>query len=76
MLQHSRARGSDVSSCMLSSVEKAALYGNLGLIYQTRGELERAEEMLRKALAIDERVGMRPEAEKMRGAIEGVRSEK
>ena len=32
--------------------DTAAAYGNLGLIYRTRGELDVAEEMFRKALAI------------------------
>ena len=36
----------------------AAQYGNLGLIYGTRGDLERAEEMHRKALEIDEKLGL------------------
>ena len=31
--------------------------GNLGVIYQTRGELDRAEEMLKKSLAINEKLG-------------------
>ena len=35
----------------------ASDYGNLGLIYQRRGELDRAEEMHRKSLAIDEKLG-------------------
>ena len=32
-------------------------YGNLGLIYRMRGELDRAEAMHKKALAIDEKLG-------------------
>ena len=35
----------------------ASEYGNLGVVYQTRGELDRAEEMLKKSLAIDEKLG-------------------
>ncbi|MDH3997309.1 MAG: tetratricopeptide repeat protein [Desulfuromonadales bacterium] len=35
----------------------AAAYGNLGLLYATRGELEQAEEMHRKSLAIEEALG-------------------
>ncbi len=34
-------------------------YGNLGLIYKTRGDLHRAEEMHHKALVIAERLGSR-----------------
>ncbi len=37
--------------------DTAAAYGNLGLIYRTRGELDRAEEMQKKALAIEEKLG-------------------
>jgi tetratricopeptide (TPR) repeat protein len=37
--------------------ESAIALGNLGILYQTRGELERAGEMYRKALAIDEALG-------------------
>jgi len=36
---------------------RAVGYGNLGLIYQTRGELDRAEEMLKKSLSIYEQLG-------------------
>ena len=32
-------------------------YGNLGILYQKRGELDRAEEMHKKSLAIDEKLG-------------------
>jgi tetratricopeptide (TPR) repeat protein len=35
----------------------ASAYGNLGLIYQTRGELDRAEEMQKKSLAINKMLG-------------------
>jgi len=32
-------------------------YGNLGLIYQTKGELDKAKEMHNKALEINKRLG-------------------
>ena len=35
----------------------ASQYGNLGIIYETRGELDRAEEMYKKVLAIEEKLG-------------------
>jgi tetratricopeptide (TPR) repeat protein len=40
------------------SEERAAVLGNLGLIYQTRGELDKAEEMFQKSLEISEPQGM------------------
>jgi tetratricopeptide (TPR) repeat protein len=39
------------------SEEKAALSGNLGLIYRKRGELDKAEEMHKKSLAIEKKLG-------------------
>jgi len=39
------------------SQAKAAISGNLGLIYQTRGDLDKAEQMQRKALEIDQKLG-------------------
>jgi tetratricopeptide (TPR) repeat protein len=39
------------------SEEEAVVVGNLGLIYQTRGELDKAEQMHRKALEIEEKLG-------------------
>ena len=39
------------------SAETASAYGNLGILYLTRGNLERAEAMQQKALAIDEALG-------------------
>ncbi len=38
---------------------QAAANGNLGLIYRTRGDLDMAEEFLRKSLDIDEHLGRR-----------------
>ncbi|MFH0981209.1 MAG: tetratricopeptide repeat protein, partial [Planctomycetota bacterium] len=35
----------------------AIQYGNLGLIYRTRGDPDRAEAMYRKALEVHERLG-------------------
>ena len=35
----------------------ATAYGNLGLIYSRRGELDKAEEMHSKALEIDKKIG-------------------
>ena len=40
-----------------SQAETAAI-NNLGLIYQTRGELDKAEEMYKKSLEISEPAGM------------------
>jgi len=37
--------------------QRAVALGNLGVVYQTRGELDRAEEMHREALKINERLG-------------------
>jgi tetratricopeptide (TPR) repeat protein len=37
----------------------ASAYGNLGVLYMTRGELDRAEEMLNKSLEIEEQLGRR-----------------
>ena len=36
---------------------QAGAMGNLGILYRTRGDLERAEEMYRKSLAINEKLG-------------------
>ncbi len=38
------------------SAEEATLLGNLGLIYETRGDLDEAEKMLKKALEIFEKL--------------------
>jgi Flp pilus assembly protein TadD len=36
---------------------KAIAYGNLGIVLQTRGDLDGAEAMYRKSLAIEEKLG-------------------
>ena len=41
-----------ISGPEIRSVESASAYGNLGNLYQTRGDLDRAEEMYEKSLAI------------------------
>ena len=35
----------------------ASAYGNLGILYAIRGELDRAEEMYRKSLELNEALG-------------------
>ena len=40
-----------------SSLDKGIAYGNLGILYQIRGELDRAEEMYLKSLAVSEALG-------------------
>ncbi len=35
----------------------ARQHGNLGVIYQTKGDLDKAEEMHKKALEINEKIG-------------------
>jgi tetratricopeptide (TPR) repeat protein len=37
----------------------AAAYGNLGVLYESRGDLKAAEEMYKKSLAIDEELGLK-----------------
>jgi len=39
------------------SAEEAMVLGNLGLIYETRGELDKAEEMHKKSLEIEKKLG-------------------
>ena len=46
-------------------------YGNLGLIYRTKGDLDKAEEMHKKALEIDEKIG-RLEGQAIRYANLGI----
>lgn len=40
-----------------NSEEQAAAYGNLGIVYMTRDDLDKAEEMYRKSLDINESLG-------------------
>lgn len=54
----------------------AVNYGNLGIIYQTRGELDRAEEMYLKALALFRDVGMEPEIKKTEHYLEALSAAK
>ncbi|MEM6884477.1 MAG: tetratricopeptide repeat protein, partial [Verrucomicrobiota bacterium] len=47
----------DLSGRDSVSAETASAYGNLGILYRTRGELDHAEEMYQKSLAINEALG-------------------
>jgi tetratricopeptide (TPR) repeat protein len=49
----------NLSGSKENSIKKSAAYGNLGILYKTRGELERAEEMHLRALTINEELGHR-----------------
>ena len=44
-------------------------YGNLGILYKTRGELESAEEMYQKSLAINEALGRKEGMAKQYGNL-------
>ncbi|ACF43679.1 tetratricopeptide repeat protein [Pelodictyon phaeoclathratiforme] len=44
----------NISGPEQTNTETASAYGNLGILFQTRGELDRAEEMYLKALTINE----------------------
>lgn len=49
--------GLDLSGPDNQSAEKAAAYGNLGLVYKTRGDLDRAESMYEKSIELFELLG-------------------
>ena len=47
----------------------AVAYGNLGILYQTRGDLKAAEEMFRKSLAIFNAIGSKLMVEKVKSLM-------
>ena len=49
-------------------------YGNLGAIYQTRGELDRAEEMYEKSLALFKAVGAAPKVKQVQAWLDSLNS--
>ena len=51
----------------------AIAYGNLGIVYQTRGDPDQAEAMYRKSLGLFQAIGARPQVEQVRGSLEGLR---
>ena len=51
-------------------------YGNLGNLYQTRGDLDRAEEMYRKSLALFREVGAKPKVEHIESLLAKLRNER
>jgi len=50
-------------------------YGNLGNIYQTRGDLDEAEAMYRKALGLFRDVGAVLQVKHVQGLLEGLSDE-
>jgi len=48
-------------------------YGNLGLVYKTRGDLAQAEAMFKKSLGLFQSIGAAPQVELVRGWLEGLR---
>ena len=50
----------------------ASEYGNLGTIYNTRGDLEQAYEYWRKALALYEEIGARPMIEQLQSLLDEI----
>lgn len=51
----------------------AAATGNLGTLYFTRGDLDRAEEMYRKSLDLFREIGATPQIEKTEGLLAKLR---
>ncbi len=47
----------------------ASNYTNLGNVYRTRGELEQAEPMYKKALALFQEIGATPLVKKVQGLL-------
>ncbi len=52
--------------------DMAIHYGNLGNIYQTRGEQDRAEEVYRKALALFKVVGAAPRVKQVQAWLDSL----
>ena len=58
---------------VLGMKETSAIqYGNLGLIYQTRGELDKARESWQKSVALFQQVGMPHMVKKVQSLIDGL----
>jgi len=55
--------------------DQAAALGNLGLIFDIRGELDKAEEFWEKAVELYKRIGMPHILEKVQGWIEGIETD-
>ncbi len=51
----------------------ASKYGNLGSLYKTRGDLNDAEEMYRKSLALFREIGAAPQSEQVEGWLADLR---
>lgn len=51
----------------------AAASGNLGIVYQTHGDLDRAEEMYEKSLGLFTSIGSKPLIEKVELLIAALR---
>ena len=54
----------------------ARAYTNLGLLYQTCGELEQAEAMYHKSLALFQEIGAEPQIKHVQGLLEALEQAK
>jgi hypothetical protein len=50
----------------------ASVYGNLGNLYQTRGDLDQAEAMYLKSLSLFEEVGAEPQVAQVKQLLEAI----
>jgi tetratricopeptide (TPR) repeat protein len=48
--------------------------GNLGNVYRTRGELDKAEAMYKKALALFQELGATPQVEQVQGLLANLKN--
>jgi tetratricopeptide (TPR) repeat protein len=48
-------------------------YGNLGNVYQTRGDLEQAEAAWKKSLALFQEIGVTPMVERVQSWLDALR---
>ena len=66
----------DVAGATEDEELEAIVHGNLGLVYEVRGDLEKAEERYRKSLALFEKLGSKPMIEQVKTWIEALEEKK
>ncbi len=63
----------EIDEALGRKVGIASQYGNLGVLYKTRGDLDRAEQMYRKSLDLFREIGAAPQIEHVEGLLAELR---
>ncbi|NKN33767.1 tetratricopeptide repeat protein [Marichromatium bheemlicum] len=76
MSDHAKTPKTRVDAHLVTHPINAVAYGNLGLIYHSRGDLDRAEAIFKQCLTLFQEIGARPRIEQTQARLDALREQR